>query len=56
MSRTITQRELRDASGEILQGLGRGESFVVTRDGVPVGELTPLRSRSPKRPAYTLTG
>jgi antitoxin (DNA-binding transcriptional repressor) of toxin-antitoxin stability system len=45
MRRSITQRELRNASGEIMRGLDRGESFVVTRNGVPVGELTPVRSR-----------
>ena len=43
MSRTVTQRELRNESGEIMRELDRGESFVVTRHGVPVGELTPLR-------------
>ncbi len=26
-----------------MRGLDRGERFVVTRNGVPVGELTPLR-------------
>ena len=45
MSRSITQRELRNASGEIMRGLDRGESFLVTRNGVPVGELTPVKSR-----------
>ncbi len=45
MSRSISQRELRNASGEIMRALDRGESFVVTRNGVPVGELTPVRSR-----------
>ncbi len=43
MSETITQRELRNGSGEIMRRLDEGESFVVTRNGVPVGELTPLR-------------
>ena len=43
MSQTITQRELRNGSGEIMRRLDAGESFVVTRNGVPVGELTPLR-------------
>ncbi len=43
MSQTITQRELRNGSGEIMRRLDQGESFVVTRNGVPVGELTPLR-------------
>jgi len=45
MAREITQRELRNDSGAIMRGLDRGESFVVTRDGVPVGELIPLRRR-----------
>lgn len=43
MSRTITQRELRNDSGEIMRSLDEGESFIVTRNGTPVGELTPLR-------------
>jgi prevent-host-death family protein len=43
MSREITQRELRNQSGEIMRELDDGETFVVTRNGVPVGELTPLR-------------
>lgn len=45
MTRSISQRELRNASGEIMRALDRGESFVVTRNGVPVGELTPVRAR-----------
>lgn len=45
MRREITQRELRNESGEIMRELDRGESFVVTRNGVPVGELTPMRRR-----------
>lgn len=43
MARELTQRELRNESGEIMRRLGQGESFVVTRNGVPVAELTPLR-------------
>jgi prevent-host-death family protein len=42
MRREITQRELRNDSGEIMRALNRGESFLVTRNGVPVGELTPI--------------
>ena len=45
MPRAITQRELRNSSGEVMRALDRGESFVVTRNGVPVGELTPMRPR-----------
>jgi prevent-host-death family protein len=43
MSREISQRELRNDSGEIMRKLDEGETFIVTRNGVPVGELTPLR-------------
>ena len=44
--REITQRELRNDSGAIMRGLDAGESFLVTRNGVGVGELVPLhRSR-----------
>jgi prevent-host-death family protein len=42
VAREITQRELRNESGEVMRALDRGESFVVTRNGVPVGELVPL--------------
>jgi prevent-host-death family protein len=45
MARPITQRELRNQSGEIMRELDRGESFIVTRNGVPVAELTPFRQR-----------
>jgi len=43
MAREISQRELRNDSGEIMRKLDEGETFVITRNGVPVGELTPLR-------------
>jgi antitoxin (DNA-binding transcriptional repressor) of toxin-antitoxin stability system len=43
MDREITQRQLRNDSGEIMRGLDEGQTYVVTRNGVPVGELTPLR-------------
>lgn len=43
--REITQRELRNQSGEIMRALDDGDEFVVTRNGVPVGELLPLRQR-----------
>ena len=43
MDRQISQRELRNDSGEIMRQLDQGESFIVTRNGVPVAELSPLR-------------
>jgi antitoxin (DNA-binding transcriptional repressor) of toxin-antitoxin stability system len=45
MSRRITQRELRNESGRIMRALDKGQAFLVTRNGVPVGELIPLRQR-----------
>jgi antitoxin (DNA-binding transcriptional repressor) of toxin-antitoxin stability system len=39
----ISQRELRNDSGAIMRGLDAGESYVVTRNGQPVGQLLPLR-------------
>ena len=45
MRRRITQRELRNDSGRIMRALDDGTAFVVTRNGVPVGELIPLRQR-----------
>lgn len=45
VSRKITQRELRNESGRIMRALDKGKAFIVTRNGVPVGELIPLRQR-----------
>ena len=45
MARQVSQRELRNDSGAIMRALDQGESFVVTRNGVPVGELTPIGKR-----------
>ncbi|GAA1282008.1 hypothetical protein GCM10009609_53130 [Pseudonocardia aurantiaca] len=38
----VTIRELRNHGGEVLQRVEHGETVVVTRAGVPVGELRPL--------------
>ena len=43
MSAEISQRELRNDSGRIMRAVSEGETFVITRNGQPVGELTPLR-------------
>lgn len=43
MSSAISQRELRNDSGRIMRALTEGETFVITRNGEPIGELTPLR-------------
>ena len=45
MSRTITQRELRNDSGAILREVQAGEAVIVTRNGVPVAELRAVPQR-----------
>jgi prevent-host-death family protein len=39
----ITQRELRNRSGEIIEAVENGQAFIITRDGRRVAELIPLR-------------
>lgn len=43
MASVISQRELRNDSGEIMRRLDQGETFIITRNGQPVGQLIPLR-------------
>jgi prevent-host-death family protein len=45
MSRTITQRELRNDSGAVLREVQGGQTIIVTRNGVPVAELRPVPPR-----------
>lgn len=45
MTRKLTQRELRNDSGEVMRALDAGEDFIVTRNGKPVGELRPYKRR-----------
>ena len=40
MAQAITQRELRNDSGEIMRSLDQGESFIVTRNGTPVRSVS----------------
>lgn len=44
-SDSISQRDLRLRSREIMDAVERGSSFTVTRGGHPVGELVPVRAR-----------
>jgi antitoxin (DNA-binding transcriptional repressor) of toxin-antitoxin stability system len=43
MQRKITQRELRNNSGEIMRAVDQGVSFLITRNGVTIAELKPKR-------------
>jgi antitoxin (DNA-binding transcriptional repressor) of toxin-antitoxin stability system len=45
MTRTISQAELRNGSAAVMDALEAGEEFVITRNGVPVGELRPITRR-----------
>jgi prevent-host-death family protein len=45
MTRKLTQRELRNNSGEVMRALDEGHDFIVTRNGRPVGELRPYERR-----------
>lgn len=40
--RTISQREMRNESGQVLRDVEAGHSFVVTRRGTPVARIVPL--------------
>lgn len=61
--RTISQRELRNDNAAIVRGVESGESYTVTRRGVPVAQLIPiggggdLRCERPakKRAQYSAT-
>lgn len=44
----IAQRELRNNNAEIVDRVEAGESFVVTRKGIPVADVTPYAE--PGRP------
>lgn len=40
--KTISQRELRNDNAEVIRGVEDGETYMVTRRGVPVARLVPL--------------
>jgi prevent-host-death family protein len=46
MTRTISQRELRNDSAAVMDAVERGDTIVVTRNGSPVAELRPLLRRT----------
>jgi prevent-host-death family protein len=48
VARTIAQRQLRNDNTEIIDAVAAGETFVVTRNGVPVAELRPVQPRRPR--------
>ena len=42
MTRTIAQRALCNQSAAIMDAVADGQSFIVTRRGVPIAELRPI--------------
>jgi prevent-host-death family protein len=46
---TISQRELRNDNADIMRRVEQGETFVVTRNGTPVADLTPHLSAERQR-------
>lgn len=59
--KTISQRQLRNDNAEVIRGVEEGDTYVVTRRGVPVAQLGPVTEatdlhcdRPPKRrPTYS---
>ena len=43
VAQTIAQRELRNDNARVIDAVAAGETFVVTRNGVPVAELRPIQ-------------
>ncbi len=41
MSTVIPQRDLRNHNAQIIERVSAGESFTVTRDGIPVADVIP---------------
>ena len=49
MSETIAQRQLRNDNAEIMRRVEAGESFVVTRNGKPIADITPHQQQTKRR-------
>jgi prevent-host-death family protein len=44
VAKVIPQRELRNDNAKVIDAVAAGESFVVTRNGVPVAEIRPVQT------------
>jgi prevent-host-death family protein len=47
MAKTIAQRELRNDNARIMRAVSEGETFVITKNGVPMAELQPILQHRP---------
>lgn len=44
---TVSHREMRNNSGELLRGTAAGESYLITNQGIPVARLVPVSAPAP---------
>ena len=47
----MTARDLKNATGEVVRALRRGESILLTFRGRPLGTIEPLRADDPNAPS-----
>ena len=47
--KTVSQRELRNDNAQVIRGVEQGETYTVTRRGVPVARLSPISDDSDLR-------
>ena len=43
MSKTVAQRQLRNDNARVIDEVVSGQTFIVTRNGIPVAELRPVQ-------------
>jgi prevent-host-death family protein len=55
METTISQRQLRNDSGEIMRRVEQGERFTVTRNGTPIADLIPHATKTNALPRFVPT-
>jgi len=52
MTATVTHRDLRNRSGEVLHAVEAGETYTVTSHGRPVARLVPIADGGPDLPLH----
>ncbi|NYI71915.1 prevent-host-death family protein [Naumannella cuiyingiana] len=52
MATTVSHRDLRNHSGEVLHAVEAGETYTVTSRGKPVARLVPITEATPDLPLH----
>lgn len=52
MASSLTHRDLRNRSGEVLRAVEAGEAYTVTNHGKPVARLVPITDAAPDLPLH----